>query len=102
MKDINGLISSLNIHLKWNKCRITCFIQMILGLLAVRTVNLQEIALAFQSEAKINSRYRRLQRFFSLFEMDLTDIARWIFILFFNDSKNFYIIIDRTNWYWGK
>ena len=102
MKGINGLVASLNAHLAWNKARINCFVQMLLGMIAVKTVNLQEIALAFQSKAKIASRYRRLQRFFALFEIDLTQIARWIFLLFFKDTSSFYIIIDRTNWYWGK
>jgi hypothetical protein len=99
MKGINGLVASLNVHLVWNKARINCFVQMLLGMIAVRTVNLQEIALAFQSTAKIASRYRRLQRFFALFEIDLTQLARWIFLLFFKDTGSFYIIIDRTNWY---
>lgn len=70
---------------------------MLLGLFAVRVVNLQEIALAFQSDAKVSSRYRRLQRFFSKFEIDYIKIARWIFKLFLKEGKKVYIIIDRTN-----
>lgn len=102
MKDISSLLSSLNVYLRWNKARIECFAQMILGLFAVRTVNLQEIALAFKSDAQVTSRYRRLQRFFALFEIDYVKIACWIFKLCLQEQDKFYIIIDRTNWYWGK
>jgi|GEM_PF-3397365 len=54
MKDTSGLVASLNGYLKWNKARATCFLNMLLGLFAVRTINLQEIALAFSSDAKLN------------------------------------------------
>jgi Transposase DDE domain len=102
MKDISGLLNSLKGYLEWNKARMTCFAHLLLGLFAVRLVNLQEIALAFQSDAKVSSRYRRLQRFFSHFEIDYLQIARWIFQLFFKEGEKVYVIIDRTNWYFGK
>ena len=102
MRDTSGLVKSLNGYLKWNKARATCFLNMLLGLFAVRTINLQEIALAFQGKAKVGSRYRRLQRFFATFSIDFTQIARWIFKLYFSTGKKFYLIVDRTNWYWGK
>jgi Transposase DDE domain len=102
MMDINGLLKSLNGYLEWNKARVECFILMLLGLFTVKVVNLQEIALAFQSKAKISSRYRRLQRFFSCFEIDYVKIARWIFKLFFKKGEKVYVVIDRTNWFFGK
>jgi len=102
MKDTSGLVSSLNGYLNWNKARATCFLNMLLGLFAVRTINLQEIALAFSSGAKVESRYRRLQRFFATFTIDFTQIARWIFKLYFSTGKKLYLIVDRTNWYWGR
>lgn len=98
----SGLVSSLNGSLGWNKARVTCFVNLLLALFTVRTVNLKEIALAFQGPAKLDSRYRRLQRFFALFNVDFAQIARWIFKLYFNNDKKVYLAIDRTNWYWGK
>jgi hypothetical protein len=102
MKNISGLVDSLNVHLKWNKARMDCFVRMLLGLFACRTVNLQEIALGIEGKTQVSSRYRRLQRFFCQFEMDFTQIARWIFKLYFRSDQKFYVLIDRTNWYWGK
>lgn len=102
MKHNSELISSLNKHFKWNKSRISCFAQMLLGLIAAETVNLQKIALAFSSKAEVSSRYRRLQRFFAFFEVDFVQVARWIFKLFFAHTDQYYLVIDRTNWYRGK
>lgn len=102
MKNTSGLVASLNGYLKWNKARATCFLNMLLGLFAVRTINLQEIALAFSSDAKVESRYRRLQRFFAIFSIDFTQIARWIFKLYFCTERKYYLVVDRTNWYRGK
>jgi len=98
----SGLINSLNGSLGWNKARVSCFVHVLLALFSVRTVNLKEIALAFQSKAQLDSRYRRLQRFFALFNFDYTQIARWIFRLYVTDGDRVYLAIDRTNWYWGK
>ena len=102
MKHVNGLIESLNGSLGWNKSRINCFAKMLLSLIAVKTVNLQEIALGFSSTAQISSRYRRLQKFFAYFNIDFVVIAGWLFQLFFADQDKYYIVIDRTNWYWGR
>lgn len=99
MKDTSGLSSSLNSYLSWNKARVTCFTRMLLGLFAVKSVNLQEIALAFGGKAKVGSNYRRLQRFFALFHIDFIQLARWIFCLYIQPGQQFYLLIDRTNWY---
>lgn len=78
MKHTSELIRSLNKHFQWNKARITCFAHMLLGLIAVETVNLQKIALGFPSNTEISSRYRRLQRFFASFNVDFVQISRWV------------------------
>ena len=102
MDKINELKKILSENLTWNKARLDCFVRMLIALFVVRTVNLSEIAVAFTSKAEVNSRYKRLQRFFAKFKIDYTVIARFIFKLFFSDSQKVYLTIDRTNWYWGK
>jgi len=102
MKGVSELKAILGQQLFWNKARLDCFARMLLALMAVKTVNLREVALSFASKATVDSRYKRLQRFFALFTIDYTDLARWIFKLFFPSDKKVYIAIDRTNWYWGK
>ena len=84
MEHISELRSSLNVHFKWNKARMTCFVQMLLALFTTRTVNLNRLACVIQNGAlEQTSRYRRLQRFFSGFSMDFELIAGFIFRLFF-------------------
>lgn len=103
MKYISELKGILSQELHWHKSRVECFSQMLLALFMVRTVNLSEISVAMDgSKASIDSRYKRIHRFFSKFEIDFTCVARWIFALFFNNHQKVYLAIDRTNWYWGK
>ncbi len=102
MFPIDDLISSLRPHFNWHAARLYCFAATIIALFSVRTVNLREIAVAFISDALVDSRYRRLRRFFAFFQIDLTVVARWIFRLYISDGTQAYITIDRTNWFWGK
>lgn len=102
MKKTSELKSILGDFLKWNKARLTCFTEMLLALFAVRTVNLREMAIAFSSDALIDSRHKRLKRFFAKFKIDMDVIAHWVFKLFFLKSEKVYLTIDRTNWFWGK
>lgn len=75
---------------------------MLLALIHVRTVNLREIAVAFASDALLDSRYKRLRRFFTYFKIDYQVVARWIFSLYFSGKNKVYLTIDPTNWYWGR
>ena len=87
MSDISGL----NVYLQWNKSRTACFLKSLLSLFAVKTVNLKEIALSMGGKACVDSRYRRLQRFFALFQIDFTQIARWTFSLYAVNGEDFYL-----------
>lgn len=101
MEYTSELSDSLNAHFRWNKARITCFVNMLLSLIVTQTVNMSKIALLFSSEAKKLSRYRRMQRFFAWFIIDYDMIAGFIFRLFFVNGGKWYLTIDRTNWKWG-
>jgi len=43
----------------------------------------------------------RLQRFLDQHTLRYDEISKFIFNLFFSDKK-IYVVIDRTNWFWGK
>ena len=70
MECISELKDSLNMYFGWNKARMTCFVNMLLALLATRTVNLNKLACVVFGDALQASRYRRIQRFFSEFPLD--------------------------------
>ncbi len=101
MKQISELQDTLFHFLNWNKARITCLTQIIQALFLVRTVNLTQIAEAFQTSAKEASTYRRVQRFFKSFSFDMSFIVILVSKLFIMDEKCI-LIMDRTNWKWGK
>ena len=50
--------------LNWNGSRLDFLVKFMLALIAVRTVNLAEIATGFAGHAQVESKYKRLQRFF--------------------------------------
>ena len=98
----DGLRVILKGHLGWGKCRLDCFIGMLLALIRQKHINLTQLALAFASQADPKSRYRRLQRFFQEVVFDYDAIARLIMQLFDLSEKSYYLTLDRTNWKWGE
>ena len=101
MDRISELRNILHVFFPWNKARLACFTQIVLALFRVRTVNLTQIAAAFESDCKEESTYRRIRRFFTEFSFDLSSIAPFVLRLFPLDKKCT-LILDRTNWKWGK
>lgn len=101
MKHISELQKTLSHFLNWNKCRLDCLGQIIQALFVVRTINLTQIASAFKSEVKEGSSYRRVCRFFTSFAFDMSSIVILVFRLFPLGEKCI-LILDRTNWKWGK
>ncbi len=95
------LYNALSTELSWNKARLVCFIKMLMALFFVKTINLTAIAVAMNSTAKLASRYKRVCRFFGLFEIDMVAVARFIFKWFLLDEQKVHLIIDRTNWKLG-
>jgi hypothetical protein len=102
MNNTSELEHSLNKYLHWNKARMSCFVKMLLALIMLGTPSLRKLASGFSSKAKIDSRYKRIQRFFAKFEIDMGQVAHFIFGLFFSKGEKVYLIVDRTNWYFGK
>ena len=92
----------LNGYFGWNKARMTCFVGMLLALFKVRTINLTELACGFLSNATLDSRYKRIKRFFKDFEIEFSLVASWVIQFFGLTNKPLYLSMDRTNWQWGK
>jgi hypothetical protein len=97
----NKLEEIFQSHLKWDKRRIEFLCSFIIALIKVKTINLTEIALGLNPKVSDKSNYRRLQRFFSGFEIQ-RDVISKLMILFFPQRDNFVLTMDRTNWKFGK
>ncbi len=101
MNPINELQRLLFQNLNWNKARMACLAQILQALICARTVNLTQISTFFKSDAKQESSYRRIRRFFSEFSFDITVIIPLVLTLF-SLKGDLVLILDRTNWKWGK
>ena len=95
MKQISELQNILSLFLNWNKARINCLTQILQALLQVRTVNLTQIAAAFQTNVTEESCYRRVRWFFTLFSFDLSAIVSIVFKLFPLEGKWLLVLIGQ-------
>ena len=100
-----GKYSLLEMNLKeqfnWQRARINCLVLMITAICKVKTVCFERLAEAMDSEAKVTSRHRRIQRFFADFLIDEDLIAKFLFSLLPRQT-GLTLSIDRTNWKFGK
>ena len=101
MNHVNELQRVLSQSFNWNKARISCLTQILQALICARTVNLTQISSFFQSGVKQESSYRRVRRFFSEFSFDITTIIPLVLTLFCLKGQ-LILILDRTNWKWGR
>ncbi len=101
MTDIRSLEQTLGNNLSWNQARINFLAKLILALIKVRNVNLTEVANGFGGKAAADSSYRRLKRFFQLFEISYSAIALLLVKLMGLEAP-FVLTLDRTNWKLGK
>lgn len=76
--------------------------EFVLALIHLRNVNLTEIALAICGEAQVSSGYRRLQRFFAKAEICSKCLAKLLVKLAKLEDKKWMLIMDRTNWKFGR
>ena len=102
MIEVIKLCAALRTHFtNWNLSRIKCLAQMVLALLAVKTINLVQISTAFRGKTKQASNYKRINRFMCKFSFSFDCVAKFVVSMFpFGDKWD--IAIDRTNWKFGK
>ncbi len=60
----------------WNLARAKGGAAIIVGLIKVRTVNLTALATAVPGHAKVDSKYKRLQRFFKEVPLNFSLVAQ--------------------------
>jgi len=101
-KHFNQLTESLSKIFDWHKPRIDCFSNLLLGLLSSRTVNLAKIATQFKNNNLIESNYRRIQSFFKDVVFDFDVVAEFNIKQLLSTRNQLYLILDRTNWQFGK
>ena len=101
-KYLNQLTGSLSNIFDWHKSRIDCFSNLLLGLISAQTVNLSKIARHFKNNNLIESNYRRIQSFFKDVEFNVDSVAEFNIQQLLSAKEKLYLILDRTNWKFGK
>lgn len=85
---------------KMNLARIKFFGLFICGLCKVQTVCFEKLAVSFDTDVKVDSSLRRIQRFMSGYLLDINLIARLVFALL-PHKPPYRLALDRTNWKFG-
>jgi hypothetical protein len=100
MTELSPLMTVLTTTFTWHGARITFVSQFLIALIRVRTVNFTEIATAFCGEAKPESHYRRIQRFFKDFPLTRAQVAAAV-VQWLPLGQQWLLCLDRTNWTFG-
>lgn len=100
MSQITLLRRALQQHLPWHGARLSFMAEFLIALFRVKTVNLTELATGFSGSAKVESHYKRLQRFLRDYEFDYLAsvklIVRWM-----DTRESWKLSLDRTQWHFG-
>ena len=83
-----------------NLARIKFFGLFICALCKVQTVCFEKLAASFDSEVKVDSSLRRIQRFIADYVLDTDVISKMIFSLLPHEPP-YRLAMDRTNWKFG-
>ena len=95
------LVNLLQVYFNLNLARAKCAGFIILGLIKLGTVNLAKLSLCISGDAGQDSKYRRTQRLFSEISLPEDSLAKFI-INKYGETNKFILIMDRTNWKFGK
>lgn len=99
---INELSKILNQYFNFHKARSDCLAQLVIAMIAVKTVNFTHIATAFFTKSLPDSCYKRIQRFFRFLKFDPFAVAQMVITLFDLKDKKLTLALDRTNWKFGR
>ena len=94
------LQSILREALQGNKARIYCLSSLIVSMLKMRSVHFKQLAIGHHNGAKLSSRLRRVQRFFSQFEF-CGQLYCNLIIKMLPLQGPYRLSLDRTNWKLG-
>lgn len=98
----NELSRILNQYFNLHKARSDCLAQLVRAMITVKTVNFAHLAVSFMTQTKSESCYKRIQRFFRYFHFEASSVASMVLALFGLKNKKLTLILDRTNWKFGR
>lgn len=96
------LLQTINTHLRWHPSRAKCFFEIAMGMIKSRSVQMQRIAAHFKDKTSLEGRIQRVYRFFAEQEICYDDMARLILSSLSLENRPLKLVLDRTNWEFGK
>ena len=100
-KAIDTLSEKLSAGLALSNSRLETLCLLVIGIASVRTVNLSHISGEMPTQAKVESTYRRLQRFFQHVALGQDWSARLV-VHQLGLMGSWHLCLDRTNWKIGR
>jgi len=100
MNQVTLLREALRPQVARHGARLSFLATFLIALLRVKTINFAELATAFGGKAHIDSHYKRIQRFFRLYELDFTEMAQAVVNLM-AIPEPWVLSLDRTEWQFG-
>lgn len=101
MKHVKELSGLLGKYFSSSSYRVECLAKILFAMLSLRDVNLSKLSTGMLGRAKIESHYKRLQRFFKRFEFSFESLLGFVCELF-GLPEDLILTLDRTNWQFGK
>jgi len=96
-KSLLSQYSFFDLHLS----RLKCLCDIVLGLIQIRRVTLNELALCLDGSASQDSKTRRISRFLSSLIFPYDAMSRYIWSRFETEEETV-LSLDRTNWKFGQ
>lgn len=101
MKAVKLLKTHLMPLLPINQARLTFIAQFVIALIDAQTSNLNTLAQKFKGKSKVESHYKRIQRFLRQYPLDFGLFAK-VIVNIMPVGDRWVLCIDRTNWKFGK
>lgn len=96
------LFQMIHTYLGWHPSRIKCFFSMAMGMIQSRSVQIQRISAHFQDLTSLEGRIQRIYRFFANQEINYPGMARLLLHFLNLQGSPLDLVLDRTNWDFGK
>lgn len=100
MSQISEIRNQLRHHLGWHGARLSFLSLFLIALFRAKTVNLAELATVWGGNTAEASNYKRMQRFFKSFDVNMDKIAQMVMSIA-GIPQPWVLSIDRTNWSFG-
>ena len=100
--NFKSLIGNITQSMNWHKERCHTFASMVVGLIDQKNVQHHAFAKSLNTEGSVKSRLERIRRFFKGQEIDYEKFCLQMVMTIFKKIPMMDLIIDRTNWKFGK